>query len=52
MAQIQGVHLLQEVEDADRRISIGLLRVAQTPNDGNAVDPEGEVVDAGGVVEI
>ena len=48
----QGEPLLQEVEDADQRISIGLLQVARTTNDGNAADTEGEVVDVGGVAEI
>jgi len=47
-----GERLLQEVEDADQRISTGLLQVAQTTNDGNATDTEAEVVAVGGVVEI
>jgi hypothetical protein len=52
LAQTQGEQLLQEVEDADRRISTGLLQVARTTNDGNAAGTEEEVVDAGGDVEI
>ena len=45
--QTQEEPLLQEVEDADQRISIGLLQVARTTNDGNAVDTEGVDVDVG-----
>ena len=52
LVRIQGDRLLQVVEDADRRISTGLLQVARTTNDGSAAGTEGEVVDAGGVVEI
>lgn len=52
LVRIRGDRLLQVVEDADRRISTGLLQVARTANDGSAAGTEGGVVDAGGVVEI
>lgn len=51
MVQMPGLLFLQEAEDADRRISIGLPQTARTMSDGNAVDTEEVVADAGGVAE-
>lgn len=52
LVQTRGVRPLQEAEDADLRICIGLLQVVRTTNDGSAAGTEEEVMDAGGDADI